>query len=69
MLGLLRRKNRHDSLFSVVDRFLEVAHLIPCHKTNVASHVANMFFKEVIRLHRVPKTIVSNCNDKFLSYF
>ena len=34
-----------------------------------AKEVAWLFLKEVMRLHRVPKSIVSDCNTKFTSTF
>ena len=69
VLELPKTLRKHDSILVVVDRFSKMAHFIPCSKTFDASRVAKLVFNEIVRLHGCPKTIVSNWDINFTSYF
>jgi hypothetical protein len=46
-----------------------MAHIIPCHKSDNTSHVADLFFTEIVRLHSIPNTIVSDRDAKFRHFW
>jgi hypothetical protein len=56
-------------ILTVVDRFSKAAHFIPLGHPYTATSVARAFFAEVVRLHGVPASIVSDRDPVFTSEF
>jgi hypothetical protein len=56
-------------ILTVVDRFSKYAHFIPLSHLYSASSVARAFFENIVRLHGVPCSIVSNQDPIFTSIF
>ena len=69
VLGLLRSKIGKESIFVLVNRFFKMIYYISCYKTDDVTNITDLFFREIVWLHRVPRSIVSDCDVKFLSYF
>lgn len=69
VLRLPKTAREHDSIFVIVDKFSKMTHFIPCFKSTVVSYVVKLFFQEVVCLHGLLVTILSDRDIKFVSYF
>jgi hypothetical protein len=59
----------NDAIMVVVDKLSKSTHFIPVKSTYKAIDIAQVFMKEIFRLHGMPKEIVSDRDTKFTSNF
>ena len=67
--GLPRNQSQNDSIMVVVDKLSKAAHFIPIKTTYKAANIADIFLKQIFRLHGVPKVIISDRDPKFTGNF
>jgi hypothetical protein len=65
----LPKPEGYDTILVVVDRFSKFAHFIPLHHPFTTTTIAQAIFDNVIKLHALPKSIVSDRDKVFTSHF
>lgn len=58
-----------DYLLVVICRLTSMVHLLPTTTTASSSDVANLYYREIVRLHGLPTSIVSDRDSKFTATF
>jgi len=66
---LPRTTKTRDSIMVVVDKLTKATHFIPVKLTHKETNIADIYMREIARLHGVLKNIVSNRDPKFTSNF
>jgi hypothetical protein len=67
VVGLPRTQAGYDSIWVVVDRLTKSAHFLPVKTTYTSAKLAEEFISEIVRLHGVPVSIISDRDPKFTS--
>ena len=69
IMGLPNTSRHHDSIWVIVDRLTKTPHFIPVHSTLQTEKYAKICIDQVVRLHGIPKTIVSDRGAQFVARF
>ena len=59
----------HDAIWVIVDRLTKSAHFIPINISFPISQLAEIYIREIVKLHGVPSSIVSDRYPRFTSKF
>ncbi|KAI5344802.1 hypothetical protein L3X38_012679 [Prunus dulcis] len=66
---LPRTQSKHDGVWVIVDRLTKSAHFLPVRANYSLNKLAKIFIDEIVRLHGVPVSIVSDRDPRFTSRF
>uniref|UniRef100_A0A2N9IPW9 Reverse transcriptase n=1 Tax=Fagus sylvatica TaxID=28930 RepID=A0A2N9IPW9_FAGSY len=67
--GLPRSPKGHDAIWVIVDRLTKSAHFIPIQMNYSLDQLAQLYVEEIVRLHGIPVSIVSDRDPCFTSRF
>ena len=65
--GLPRSSEGYDSIWVTVDRMTKSAHFFPIKTTDSVKKLSRLYLKEIMQLHGVPVSIVSDRDARFTS--
>ncbi|KAH0633127.1 hypothetical protein KY284_035913 [Solanum tuberosum] len=67
--GLPRTRRQHDSIWVIVDRVTNSSRFLAVKTTDSAEDYAKLYINEIVRLHGVPLSIISDRGPQFTSHF
>ena len=66
---LPRTQQKHDAVWVIVDRLTKSAHFLAVRMTFAFERFCRLYIREIVRLHGVPVSIVSDRDPRFTTYF
>ena len=68
-VGLPVIGRKHDSVWVVVDQLTKSAHFLLVRTDYSLDKLAELYIKEIVRLHEIPMSIISDRDPRFTSRF
>ena len=69
IVGLPTTQRNFNSIWVIVDRLTKSAHFIPVRVDFCPTDYAELYFNQIVQLHGVPRTIVSDRGPQFTARF
>ena len=69
VVGLPLTGRKHDSIWVVMDRLTKSAHFLLVRTDYSLDKIAELYIKEIVRLHEIPISIISDRDPRFTSRF
>ena len=69
VIGLPWTQRQHDAIWVIVDRLTKSTHFLPVIVEDSLEKLAQLYVDEIVRLHGVPISIVSDGDPRFTSRF
>jgi transposase InsO family protein len=69
IVGLPLTARKKDSIWVIVDRMTKTAHSIAVHTTYSVQDYKKLYIDQIVILHGIPKTIVSDRGTQFVAHF
>ena len=69
VVGLPVIGRKHDSVWVVVDRLTKSSHFLPMRIDYSLDQLVELYIKEIVRLHGIPVSIISDRDMRFTSRF
>ena len=66
---LPRTSRRHDAVWVIVDRLTKSAHFLAVRMTFTLEEFCGLYIREIVRLHGVLVSIVSDRDPRFTAHF
>ena len=67
--NLPRSRSGNDAIVVFVDKLTKMVHYVACKTSVTALELATLFLREVVRLHGVPDSILSDRDPRFIANF
>ena len=67
IMGLPKTKEKYDAVWVIMDRLTKFAHFLPIRRSQSVESLAQLYVDNIVKLHGVPKAIISDRDSRFTS--